>query len=360
MAEAANSTISNRNTTVIYQQQTILNLYNCGIPIEIIAIQVDVSQDKVEEIIKTVNTEEKRKKVAAKQASDTPSLSMFYLDAVIDIDSAIKGAQTRIWKTLQVKPEFNIFMEETSNILEDFARSKVNLVILYIDIVESTRLSMTLSVERLATIVQGFTQEMSLMIEAYGGYVLKYVGDAIIAFFLANSGDLCLPCINAINCARSMIKIIQQGVNPILEQYDYPEISVRIGIDVGENAVIQSGYEIHKACSNHNNNNDNGDYQKKQIKKSRYDILSYTMNTATKMTALAKPNRIVIGQSVYEILDDQQKSNFEVLSISPDAWSYLSNNTGIISRLYSNLEGEIIDWYNDDNLVRKFENSILY
>ena len=65
MAEAAN-TISNSNTTVIYQQQTILNLYNCGIPIEIIAIQVDVSQDKVEEIIKTVNTEEKRKKVAAK------------------------------------------------------------------------------------------------------------------------------------------------------------------------------------------------------------------------------------------------------------------------------------------------------
>ena len=59
------------------------------------------------------------------------------------------------------------------------------------------------------------------------------------------------------------------------------------------------------------------------------------------MTALAKPNRIVIGQSVYEILDNQQKSNFEALSISPDAWSYLSNNTGIISWLYSNLEGEI-------------------
>jgi adenylate cyclase len=341
MAEAANSIISNSNTSVSYQQQTMLNLYNCGIPLEIIAIQVDVSQNEVEKIIKTVNTEEKRKKVAAKQASDTPSLSMFYLDAVIDIDSAIKDAQTRIWKTLQVKPESNIPIEATSNILEGFARSKVNLVILYIDIVESTRLSMTLPVERLATIVQGFTQEMSLMIEAYGGYVLKYVGDGIIAFFLANSGDPCLPCINAINCARSMIKIIKQGVNPILEQYDYPEISVRIGIDVGENAVVLSGWEIHKACSNH----------EKQIKKPHYDILGYTMNTATKMTAIAKPNRIVIGQSVYEILDDQQKSNFEVLSISHDAWSYLSNNTGIISRLYSNLEPEIIDWYNDDNLV---------
>jgi adenylate cyclase len=41
-----------------------------------------------------------------------------------------------------------------------------------------------------------------------------------------------------------MIKVIQQGVNPILDEYDYPEISVRIGIDVGENAVIQSGCDI--------------------------------------------------------------------------------------------------------------------
>jgi len=138
------------------------------------------------------------------------------------------------------------------------------------------------------------------------------------------------------------------------------DLSVTLADDTSklDDRVIKLYYGLSNLYNN-NNNNDNDDDQKKQIKKSHYDILSYTMNTATKMTALAKPNRIVIGQSVYEILDDQQKSNFEVLSISPDAWSYLSNNTGIISRLYSNLEGEIIDWYNDDNLVRKFQNSVL-
>jgi hypothetical protein len=31
-----------------------------------------------------------------------------------------------------------------------------------------------------------------------------------------------------------MIKVLRQGVNHILNQYDYPEISVRIGIDVGK------------------------------------------------------------------------------------------------------------------------------
>ena len=134
-------------------------------------------------------------------------------------------------------------MEETYKILEKFAKSKVTLVILHIDLVDSTKLSMILPIDRLTTIIQDFSREMSLIIEAYGGYVLKYMGDAILAFFTVNIiGDPYLPCINAINCARSMINIVQQGISPILDQNDYPEMSVRIGIDVGDqNVVLLSG-----------------------------------------------------------------------------------------------------------------------
>jgi adenylate cyclase len=231
-------------------------------------------------------------------------------------------------------------MEETYNVLEKFAKSKVNLVILHVDIVESTRLSMTLPVNSLATIVQAFGQEMSLMVRAYGGYVLKYIGDAIIAFFIANpnGGDeLSLPCINAINCARSMIKVIRQGVNPILDEYDYPEISVRIGIDVGENAVIQSGCDIQTITAANSNKYNNKKEQQQLIKKSRYDILSYTLNIASKMTGLVKPNGIIIGQSVYEMLDEKQKTSFEILSLSTDIWNYLGINTGSIYRLFNQL-----------------------
>ena len=35
-----------------------------------------------------------------------------------------------------------------------------------------------------------------------------------------------------------MIKVVREGLNPILNQYDYPELNVRIGIDLGENAVV--------------------------------------------------------------------------------------------------------------------------
>ena len=56
------------------------------------------------------------------------------------------------------------------------------------------------------------------------------------------------------------------------------------------------------------------------------------------MTALANPNHMVIGQLVYDVLDDNQKSLFQQLDISPAIWSYTNNNTGEnIYNVYTNM-----------------------
>lgn len=60
---------------------------------------------------------------------------------------------------------------------------KINLVILYVDVNGSTRMSLTLPAIKFARIIQVFSQEMSIAIINSGGYVFKYVGDALIAFF---------------------------------------------------------------------------------------------------------------------------------------------------------------------------------
>ena len=288
---------------------------------DIIALELDISQEEVMRIIQKENSEERRKMVI-KNSSDVPLLTKFYFDELVSINKAIQLAQSRMWRALKVGSEFNISMDQTQDILEIYAKSKVTMVILHVDLVESTRLLMTLPVDRLATIIQAFSQEMSLMIAAYGGYVLKYVGDAILAFFVADHSDLYLPSINAVNCACAMIKVIRDGLNPILNQYDYPELNVRIGIDLGENAVVQYGWETRTI---------NG---KVVSKKPQLDILGYTMSIATKMTALAKPDQIIIGQLVYDVLDDKQKSTFKLLPISPLIWNYSSSNTGNIYHLY--------------------------
>ena len=148
---------------------------------DIIALELDISQEEVIRIIRKENSEERRK-MTAKNASNIPLLTKFYFDELVNINKAIQLAQSRMWRALKVGSEFNISMDETQHILEIYAKSKVTLVILHVDLVESTRLLMTLPVDRLATIIQAFSQEMSLTIAAYGGYVLKYVGDAILAF----------------------------------------------------------------------------------------------------------------------------------------------------------------------------------
>ena len=175
-----------------YQRQTVLNLYNSGIEEDIISLQLDISKEYVERIIKQEEEETNKRKglLGADRTSDdtTPSLaSSFYLDAIVDIRLAIRNAETRMWKALKSEPSFGISMEETYKILQKYARSKVTLVILHVDLVGSTQLSMTLPLDRLTTIVQTFTQEMSVMTSLYGGYILKYIGDAVLAFFTIDS-----------------------------------------------------------------------------------------------------------------------------------------------------------------------------
>jgi adenylate cyclase len=50
------------------------------------------------------------------------------------------------------------------------------------------------------------------------------------------------------------------------------------------------------------------------VKTPHYDIIGYTVNVAVKMTGLAKPNQVAIGQLVYEALDEKQKLAFEIMN----------------------------------------------
>jgi class 3 adenylate cyclase len=184
---------------------------------------------------------------------------------------------------------------------------------------------------------------MSLVVSMYGGYVLKYIGDAVLAFFVIgdttddeennankvgkpkdghNSFHL-LQYSNAIDCAYTMIKVIQEGIDPILNQYDYPELKVRIGMDFGEVAVVQYGMDIEEIG-------------KTVVKKPRLDLIGYTVGMAVKMTSLAKPDHIVIGQKLLDKLDDKQKYIFKQLPENLDIWDYSNEATGKIYNLYGN------------------------
>jgi adenylate cyclase len=183
---------------------------------------------------------------------------------------------------------------------------------MYADLVGSTNMSMTLPVDKMVTIIRAFTYEMTCIVRSYGGYVLKYVGDAIIAFFPSGYNKL-LACDKAVQCANSMITVIKNGINPILKQYDYPELCVKIGIDEGENVIVQYGHD----------------------KSSLIDILGYNMSITAKLTSLTNPDKITIDEDVYDILHPEIKIKFTEVKYDVEKWKYIDKHTGRLYKLYT-------------------------
>jgi class 3 adenylate cyclase len=183
---------------------------------------------------------------------------------------------------------------------------------MYADLVGSTKMSMTLPIEKLVTIIRAFSHELSSVIESSNGYVLKYAGDAVIAFFPSGFNKY-LTCDNAFRCAKSMISIIIESINPILSKHAFPSLAVKIGIDEGENIVFQYGYD----------------------KSSQIDMLGYTMNVTSKITSITSPNSISVGENVFKLLHPQIQSNFKQFIFDNNDWKYINIKTGEPYQVYS-------------------------
>lgn len=114
--------------------------------------------------------------------------------------------------------------------------SKIPLIIIYADLVGSTTMSMTLSIDKLVDVIRVFAHEISHVVDSYGGYVLKYAGDAVISFFpgRVNNKDKHLAADTSVECGKSMINVIKETNEIFNKKFGYPELFTKIGIDAGE------------------------------------------------------------------------------------------------------------------------------
>lgn len=231
---------------------------------------------------------------------------------IVDSETLVSQTQDRLWRALKHRFQYDVSLQPGQEYLLNHVSSKIPLVIMYADLVGSTNMSMTLPADKLTTIIRSFTYEMSQVIHSHKGYVLKYVGDAVISFFPSSYNKL-LACDRAVHCAESMLAVVKNGINPILNQYDYPELNVKIGMDEGENFVVQYG----------------------QDRSSLIDILGYCMNIAAKITSLAGPNKVLIGEYVYKMLHPSIKSKLEEINFGSDEWKYTDRHTGQVYKVYS-------------------------
>ena len=118
--------------------------------------------------------------------------------------------RARITKTLKAGIQLNMSTQESKKLLKRHVNSKTNLVIMFVDINNSTQMSLTLSESKFASILQTFAQEISIAVLGYGGYVFKYEGDAVIVLFPAEY-DPTKACKNALCCSKAILEIIKEN-----------------------------------------------------------------------------------------------------------------------------------------------------
>jgi len=233
-------------------------------------------------------------------------------EKTIDSETMIQETQKRIWKSLKHGIEYDATVDRSDAFLRQHVNEKIHMVVLFVDLVGSTNISLTLPEEKVAIIISSFAQEMALAIKQHNGFVLKFVGDAVIGYFMHTS--VLIAADNAVSCAQRMIQIMDQGVNPILNNYDYPDLLLHIGLDYGDNMIVRYGSDKEK---------------------SHVDILGPTMNIAAKIQSMAKPQQILIGHDVYEKIHPSLQQKFKKESWSKSEWKYNDKRTGNPYNVYS-------------------------
>ena len=208
-----------------------------------------------------------------------------------DIDS-VKSVHDRVSYSLENKGLFiDLSTDSCRKYLQRKVNTKTNVVVMYVDIAGSTQMSHDLPSLNLALIIQIFSQEVSLSIEKFGGYVLKFMGDAVIGLFPSDY-DQKKAIINSLDCARYIQKVMRNGINPVFKKHSIPEIAVKIGIEYGSALVLLYG---------------------KNIAHAHIDLIGFSISITAKITSLSFPGEVIVGENIFHNLDEDQKKYFIAL-----------------------------------------------
>jgi adenylate cyclase len=219
--------------------------------------------------------------------------------------------RARVAKTLQDGLQLDMSTQDCAKLLRRQVNTKTNLVIMFVDINNSTELSLSLEDSKFALMVQVFAQEISNIVFGYDGYVFKYEGDAVIILFPAMY-DEALACRNALNCSTAILEIITQVINPAFKTSGLPEITVKVGLSYGKTLVVVYG---------------------RSFIRSHVDIVGSSISMASKITSIAKPNQVLVGEQIHNILQSSvdskeflERCKFVKVKLDLTKWKYPSRS----------------------------------
>jgi class 3 adenylate cyclase len=153
-----------------------------------------------------------------------------------------------------------------------------NYCVCFIDIIGSTKISSTLTPTQLSRYYELFLNAIALIARNFRAKIVKNAGDALIFYFNDTSDpNNVLKFKNVLNCGLTM-GIASNTLNAKMLSEKLPPIQYRISADYGEVSVARSASSQSE------------------------DLFGSAMNICAKINSKAKPNGLVIGENLYDIV----------------------------------------------------------
>jgi class 3 adenylate cyclase len=159
----------------------------------------------------------------------------------------------------------------------------------FVDIVGSTKLTAKLTDIQTSKFYSIFLNTAATAITQNHGVVVKNIGDALLYYFPKTDSDEQSPFEEMLNCCMKLIEA-RTTINLALSSEKLPEVSYRISSMFGP---VRVAIVATSAID---------------------DIFGSTVNTCSKINSLAKPNTLVIGESLYNKVRNIKGFNFEKIS----------------------------------------------
>lgn len=150
-----------------------------------------------------------------------------------------------------------------------------------VDVVNSTQIISRLSQDKACIYYSVFLNTIGYIAQAHGAKVVKNIGDGVLFYFPKDSKNL----ESALDCASKMIDA-SKLMNAIFEKKKMPKIQYRISLDYGPLMIAKC---ITSSCK---------------------DIFGPTVNLCAKLNHIAKPNGIVIGSDMHQIVKKSKHHKF--------------------------------------------------
>jgi class 3 adenylate cyclase len=152
--------------------------------------------------------------------------------------------------------------------------------VFFADIRGFTSLSERINPKQLLAVLNRFYEEVANVVEAHQGFLVQYIGDAVVVVF---NGPMDQP--NHADMAAACAVDVQRAVQSLNEQALFPEagdLEIGIGVATGPMVAGNLGDSAHLL---------------------QYTVLGDTVNQASRLTGLTPPGAVYVNQRNAEMID---------------------------------------------------------